>query len=149
MTDSKTPEDSLQVIRLMTRLNAIAIIAWQGGEALTQLGGAGLGVGYLASGIGFGVWMVSTILWLWIVIYARRRWKLDVLGDSIARQVILRTGRTTLPVLVVCVVVGTGVTVFNDLPAEITLRISIAAVAGTALLAAAGNDRRLRSAARQ
>lgn len=146
MADQKSPEDSIQVIRLMTRLNGIGVIAWQGGEALTQIGGAGLGAGYLASGIGFGVWMVSTILWIWVVIYARRRWKLDVLGDATARKVLIQTGRTTLPVLVVCVVIGGGVTMFTQLPAEIVLRISIAAVAGTALLAAAGHDRDLRSA---
>jgi uncharacterized membrane protein len=146
MTGQNSPEDSLQIIRLMTRLNGVAIIAWQGGEALTQIGGAGLGVGYLASGIGFGVWMVSAILWIWIVIFARRRWKIDVLGDATARRVFVRTGRTALPVLVVCLVIGGGVTLFTALSGEIALRISIAAIAGTVLLAAAAHDKALRRA---
>ena len=146
MSGQKSPEDSIQIIRRMTRLNGIAIIAWQGGEALTLIGGAGLGVGYLASGIGFGVWLVSAILWVWIVIFARQRWKLDVLGDATARKVFIRTGRATLPVLVVCLVVGGAVTMFTAISGEIALRISIAAIAGTALLAAAANDRALRTA---
>lgn len=146
MTGQNSPEDSLQIIRLMTRLNGVAIISWQGGEALTQIGGAGLGVGYLASGIGFGVWMVSAILWIWIVIFARRRWKIDVLGDATARRVFVRTGRTALPVLVVCLVIGGGVTLFTALSGEIALRISIAAIAGTVLLAAAAHDKALRQA---
>ncbi|WP_429912848.1 hypothetical protein [Glycocaulis sp.] len=145
MAGQRSPEDSIQIIRLMTRLNGIAIIAWQGGEALTLVGGAGLGVGYLASGIGFGVWLVSAILWIWIVIFARQRWKLDILGDATARQVFIRTGRTALPVLVTCLVVGGAVTMFTAISGEIALRISIAAVAGTALLAAAAYDRQLRT----
>lgn len=144
MSGQKSPEDSVQIIRLMTRLNGVAIITWQGGEALTLIGGAGLGVGYLTSGIGFGVWLVSLILWIWIVIFARQRWKLDVLGDAIARKVFIRTGRASLPVLVVCLVVGGAVTMFTALSGEIALRISIAAVAGTALLSAAANDKALR-----
>lgn len=146
MAGERSPEDSIQIIRLMTRLNAIAIIAWQGGEALTLIGGAGLGVGYLASGIGFGVWLVSAILLVWIIIFARQRWKLDVLGDATARQVFVRAGRTTLPVLVVCLVVGGAMTMFSALSWAITLHISIAAVAGTALLSAAGADAALRRA---
>lgn len=145
MAGQKSPEDSLQIIRLMTRLNGIAVIAWQGGEALTRIGGAGLGVGYLASGIGFGVWMVSAILWVWIVIFARQRWKLDVLGDGVARKVFMRTGRTVLPVLVACILIGGGMTMFTALSGEIALHLSIAAVAGTALLTAAAADRALRA----
>ncbi|MGY6662773.1 MAG: hypothetical protein ACXIVO_10680 [Glycocaulis sp.] len=147
MSGQKSPEDSVQTIRLMTRLNGIAVIVWQGGEALTLIGGAGLGAGYLASGIGFGVWLVTLILWVWIVIFARQRWKLDVLGDATARQVFIRTGRTTLPVLVVCIVIGGSVTMLTAVSGEIILRISIAAIAGTALLSAAASDRALRPAA--
>lgn len=142
----KTPEDSLHVIRLMTRLNGIAIIAWQGGEALTKIGGAGLGVGYLASGIGFGVWLVTAILWVWIVIFARRKWQIDVLGDAIARKVFVATGRTVLPVFITCVVLGALVTVFTAISADIVLNISLAAVVGTLLIAAAGADHALRTA---
>lgn len=145
MAGQRSPEDSIQIIRLMTRLNGIAVIAWQGGEALTLIGGAGLGVGYLASGIGFGVWLVSAILWVWIVIFARQRWKLDVLGDATARKVFIRTGRTVLPVVVVCLVIGGAVTMFTAISGEIALRISIAAIAGTTLLAAAANDQALRT----
>lgn len=141
---AKTADDSIQVIRLMTRLNGVAVITWQGGEALTLIGGAGAGAGYLASGIGFGVWMVSAILWVWIIIFARNRWKLDMLGDAIARKVFIRTGRTILPVLVVCIVVGGGVTMFTALSGTIAVHISIAAVVGTALLVAAASDRELR-----
>ncbi|MCC5982430.1 MAG: hypothetical protein JJU26_12015 [Oceanicaulis sp.] len=147
MAGQQSPEDSLQIIRLMTRLNGIAIIAWQGGEALTKIGGAGLGVGYLASGIGFGVWLVSAILWVWIVIFARQRWKLDVLGDAIARKVFIRTGRVVLPVLITCVVIGSAVTVFTAISADLVLNISLAAVVGTALLVAAAQDRQLRGEA--
>ncbi|MGY6533429.1 hypothetical protein [Glycocaulis sp.] len=147
MAGQQSPEDSLQIIRLMTRLNGIAVIAWQGGEALTKIGGAGLGVGYLASGIGFGVWLVSAILWVWIVIFARQRWKLDVLGDAIARKVFIRTGRVVLPVLITCVVIGSAVTVLTAISADLVLNISLAAVVGTALLAAAAHDRQLRGEA--
>lgn len=144
MAGQQSPEDSLQIIRLMTRLNGIAVIAWQGGEALTKIGGAGLGVGYLASGIGFGVWLVSAILWVWIVIFARQRWKLDVLGDAIARKVFIRTGRVVLPVLITCVVIGSALTVFTAINADLVFNISLAAVVGTALLVAAAQDRQLR-----
>lgn len=147
MAGQQSPEDSLQIIRLMTRLNGIAVIAWQGGEALTKIGGAGLGVGYLASGIGFGVWLVSAILWVWIVIFARQRWKLDLLGDAIARKVFIRTGRVVLPVLITCVVIGSAVTVLTAISADLVFNISLAAVVGTALLVAAAQDRQLRGAA--
>lgn len=147
MAGQQSPEDSLQIIRLMTRLNGIAVIAWQGGEALTKIGGAGLGVGYLASGIGFGMWLVSAILWVWIVIFARQRWKLDVLGDAIARKVFIRTGRAVLPVLITCVVIGSAVTVLTAISADLVFNISLAAVVGTALLVAAAQDRQLRGAA--
>lgn len=145
MANEKTAEDSLHIIRLMTRLNGIAVIAWQGGEALTKIGGAGLGVGYLASGIGFGVWLVTAILWVWIVIFARRKWQLDVLGNATARKVFVATGRTVLPVLITCVVLGALVTVFTAISADIVVNISLAAVVGTALLVAAAQDQLLRS----
>ncbi|MFN3834594.1 MAG: hypothetical protein ACK4NO_01700 [Glycocaulis sp.] len=145
MTTEKTAEDSLQIFRLMTRLNGIGVIAWQGGEALTKIGGAGLGAGYLASGIGFGVWLVTAILWVWVVMFARRKWQIDVLGDAIARKVFVATGRTVLPVLITCVVVGGLVTVFTAISTDILINISLAAIVGTALLAAAAQDRQLRS----
>lgn len=73
-------------LRLFALINAGAVLSWRGGEVLTaQLQGLAAGAGFVLSGIGLALWIVSAIILTGQVLHARKAGAFDIFRDAWAR----------------------------------------------------------------
>ncbi|MCC5996147.1 MAG: hypothetical protein JJU18_07240 [Oceanicaulis sp.] len=73
-------------VRLFALINAGAILAWRVGEALAaQIAGAA-GAGFILSGIGMALWIVSVIVLFGQGWHARKAGAFDLVRDAWARR---------------------------------------------------------------
>lgn len=73
-------------LRLFALINAGAVVSWRGGEVLTaQLQGLAAGVGFVLSGIGLALWVVSVIILTGQVLHARKAGAFDLFRDAWAQ----------------------------------------------------------------
>lgn len=74
-------------VRLFALINAGAVVSWRGGEVLaSQLQGLPAGAGFVLSGIGLALWIVSAIILLGQAMHARKAGAFDLFKDTWARQ---------------------------------------------------------------
>lgn len=74
-------------VRLFALINAGAVVSWRGGEVLAaQLQGLPAGAGFVLSGIGLALWIVSAIILLGQALHARKAGVFDLFKDPFARQ---------------------------------------------------------------
>lgn len=74
-------------IRLFALINAGAVVSWRGGEVLAaHAEGLAAGAGFLISGIGLALWIVSAIILTGQVLHARKAGAFDLVRDAWARQ---------------------------------------------------------------
>ncbi|MGY6629333.1 MAG: hypothetical protein ACXIVL_12515 [Oceanicaulis sp.] len=74
-------------VRLFALINAGAVLSWRGGEVLaSQAQGFAAGAGFLMSGIGLALWIVSAIILTGQVLHARKAGVFDLFKDAFARQ---------------------------------------------------------------
>jgi len=76
-------------IRQFAALNGISALLWRGGEILAGgLAGPGfIGSGFLLSGIGFALWIVSLIIVVAAAMQAKAAGAFDILRDDWARPI--------------------------------------------------------------
>jgi hypothetical protein len=74
-------------VRLFALINAGAVVSWRGGEVLAaQTQGLIAGAGFVLSGIGLALWIVSAIILTGQVLHARKAGAFDIFRDAWARQ---------------------------------------------------------------
>ncbi|KAA5804694.1 hypothetical protein F1654_01440 [Alkalicaulis satelles] len=71
-------------IRLFALINGAAILGWRVGEAMAAHMGAG--AGFILSGIGMALWIVSVIVLFGQGWHARKAGVFDLVGDAWARR---------------------------------------------------------------
>lgn len=94
--------------RLLFWLNGLGFFAWQAGDGLAMAGFTGraaTGSALIASGIGFGVWLVSLILVLGLGWQARRAGLYDILGDEWAKHARARAAEAAFWIVTISIVV--------------------------------------------
>ena len=103
-------------MRIFLILQAVGFFAWQAGDGLSASGQtpAGLvGPAFLASGIGFGIWLVSLIIFLGQAWRAKKIAGYDVLNDEWARDVRKRAAEAAFWVITIAVVISMTATNFG------------------------------------
>lgn len=93
MSDPALAQSLAGRVRLFTRLAGLGFTAWQGGEAWLALSGGG--PGFVLSGIGMSLTIVSVILLLGSSLHARKAKAFDVFSDPMVGQA-ARTGLIAL-----------------------------------------------------
>ncbi|MBI1265515.1 MAG: hypothetical protein GC187_12370 [Alphaproteobacteria bacterium] len=74
-------------VRLFALINAGAVVSWRGGEVLAaHTQGLIAGAGFVLSGIGLALWIVSAIILTGQVLHARKAGAFDLFRESWARQ---------------------------------------------------------------
>lgn len=103
-------------MRIFLILQAIGFFAWQSGDGVVGLASAGSGLtgpAFVVSGVGFGIWLVSLILFFGHALNAKKIAGYDVLNDEWARDVRKRAAEAAFWVVTIGVVVSMTATNFG------------------------------------
>ena len=103
-------------MRVFFLLNAAGFFAWQAGEGLarsSQIPETLAGPAFVASGIGFGVWIVALIIVLAQALRAKKLGVYDILGDEWAQRARAKAAEAAFWIITVAVVVSMTATNFG------------------------------------
>ena len=98
-------------MRLLLIAQAVGFFAWQAGDGFAGLTLAG--PAFVVSGVGFGIWLVSLILFLGQALQAKKIAGYDVLNDEWARDVRKRAAEAAFWVITIAVVLSMTATNFG------------------------------------
>lgn len=101
-------------MRMLLIAQAIGFFAWQAADGLAGLGLAfSAGPAFVVSGVGFGIWLVSLILFFGQALQAKKIAGYDVLNDEWARDVRKRAAEAAFWVITIAVVLSMTATNFG------------------------------------
>jgi uncharacterized membrane protein len=103
-------------MRILLILQAIGFFSWQAGDGVAGLGQTSsdlAGPAFVVSGVGFGVWIVSLIIFFGQALQAKKVAGYDVLNDEWARDVRKRAAEAAFWVITIGVVLSMTATNFG------------------------------------
>lgn len=103
-------------VRLLFVLNAVGFFAWQAGDGFagsSQIPDAVMGPALIASGVGFGVWLVCLILIFGQTWRAKKLGAFDILGDEWAQRARAKAAESGFWIISIAVVLSMTATNFG------------------------------------